>query len=115
MVYGPSGHSGITYNPIIGKPYCRAELYIGSADGAWNKSIYKELFRRKDELESAFGGSLDWQELPDRKGCRICVHYDHGLYEIELWDDIVLFLADNLANLMRVFKEPLDTAVKRSG
>jgi hypothetical protein len=113
---GASGHSGITFNPVINKDCARAELSLQTADRNRNKSIYRELIYKKDEIENAFGASLDWQELPDKKACRICVHFsDYGLTDEEHWDEIITFLADNLAKLITVFKIPLDTVVKRIG
>ena len=91
----------------------RAELWIGSSDERRNKRIFHKLFAKKDEIESAFGENLDWQELPDKKGCRVCVHFNtYGLTDEAHWDDIISFLADNLAKLIIVFKAPLDAAVK---
>ena len=112
-INGSSGHSGISFNPIVKMDGARAELWIATSDRDKNKSIFRELENQKDEIESVFGRELDWQELLDKKGCRVCVYFqDHGLTDEENWDEIILFLADNLKNLMTVFKTPLEAAVK---
>ena len=110
---GSSGHSGIVFSPCIKMGNARAELRIMTSDRDKNKSIYHELIDKKNEIESAFGGSLDWHELPDTNTCRVCVLFkSHGLADEEHWDEIISFLADNLAKLIAVFKEPLAYAVK---
>jgi len=67
----------------------------------------------QNEAESAFGGEFDWQELTEKRACRICAHFnDYGLIDEEHWDEIITFLADNLANLIKAFKAPLDVIMK---
>ena len=110
---GGSGHSGISFISTVKKDGARAEVWIATGDKDRNKGIYRELIDKKDSIESKFGGNLDWQELPDKKGCRICVHFqDYGLNDEEYWGEIILFLADNLAKLTAAFKAPLDAAMK---
>jgi len=110
---GASGHSGIFFTPVIKKNGAQAELWIGTADRNRNKDLFHKLIAKKHDIESKFGGKLDWQELPDKIGCRICVHFhSYGLYNEEHWDEVISFLADNLAKLITVFKIPLDAAVK---
>lgn len=108
---GASGHSGITFNPIIRIDGARAELYINTGDEKRNDSIYHDLKARQNEIEIAFGGGLDWQELPGKKACRISVHFhDYGLNDEDHWDEIINFLADNLLRLITVFKPMLDSS-----
>ena len=110
---GVSGYSGVNFNPVIKKDGARAELWIGTADRDRNKRLFHKLISRKNEIENDFGEKLDWQELPDKKGCRICVHFhSYGLHNEEHWDEVISFLADNLAKLIIVFKAPLEAAVK---
>ena len=112
---GASGHSGIGYVSVILMDGARAELTIATGDKNQNKSIYRNLEQRRKEIENSFGGELDWQELPDRKACRICVHFnEYGLTDEEHWDEIILFLADNLAKLRKAFKALLEAAVKEA-
>jgi len=110
---GASGHSGITFNPVIRMDCARAELYLDTGDRDRNKSIYHALLDKKDEIENAFGRNLDWQELPDKTACRICVHFPgYGLTDEDHWDEIIDLLADNIAKLITAFKAPLDAVLK---
>jgi hypothetical protein len=110
---GASGHSGISFNPIIRMDGARAELYINMSDEKRNKSIYLELEAKRNEIDNVFDGELDWQELPGKRACRISVHFQKsGLINEEHWDEPINFLADNIAKLMAVFKPLLDTIIK---
>jgi len=60
-----------------------------------------------------FSDTLDWQELPDRSACRICVCYqDYGMADEEHWGEIANFLVDNIALLEKSFKPLLDEIVR---
>ena len=112
-INGASGHSGISFLPVIRMHDARVYLWIATADKDKNKSIFRELENQKDEIERALGRELDWLELPEQKTCGVCVRFqDYGLTDEENWDAIVSFLADNLANFIKVFKAPLAAAVK---
>ena len=51
---------------------------MGKDSDARNKAALQALHEKKADIEQAFGGELDWQELPTRVGCRICVDLDGG-------------------------------------
>jgi len=105
---GASGHSGISYNPVIRLRDARAEIYIDLGDREQSKRIFHMLLAQKAELEGQFDGVLGWEELPDRRASRICTCYEgSGLTEREHWHTVIDFLADSLAELIRVFEEPL--------
>jgi len=116
-VTGASGHGGIGFTPVILKGGARAELFIGTNDRDRNKHIFRMLFNQKSEIEHEFGGKIDWQQLSEKKGCRICVHYnEYGLYDSEEhWADIIDFITGNITKLMNVFKERLDKVMKEIG
>ena len=48
----------------------RVELYIDSADGDTADAIFAALKTRQGELESKFGGPLEFEELPERRASR---------------------------------------------
>jgi len=52
----------------------RVELYIDTGNAEVNQRIFEELLNHKDEIEQAFGESLDWQALEGRRACRIAYH-----------------------------------------
>ena len=49
----------------------RCEIYIDVGDADSNTRIYKALHQDRQSIESAIGESLTWEELEDKKACRI--------------------------------------------
>jgi hypothetical protein len=80
----------------------QAELWIGHGPGqaARNKAAFRALVAQKEQIEAAFGGSLDWQELPEGEGCRIR-HVVDGGYKSpqEDWPKIHADLVDAMVRL----------------
>ncbi|MDD4476249.1 MAG: DUF4268 domain-containing protein [Eubacteriales bacterium] len=112
-ITGASGHSGVVFNPVIRMDGARAELYIDTGDEQRNISIYEKLKSKENDIVSSFPGELIWQDLPGKRACRICVQYhEYGLNNEEHWDEIIVWLADNVAALMKAFKPLLDVVVK---
>ena len=74
----------------------RAELYIDTGDGDHNLSIFHGLQQRQAEIEDRFGEPLEWQELPNRRACRIASYWpgditnenDHDTYISDIIDRI---------------------------
>lgn len=110
---GASGHSGVSFNPVILKDGARAEIYIDTGDEQRNISIYEKLKSKENDIETSFREVLDWQDLPGKRACRICVQYkDYGLKNEDHWNDIIDWLSNNIAELMKVFKPWLDDIMK---
>ena len=67
-------------NASVTEDRVRLECYIsmGKDSDTRNKAAFHALYEKKADIERAFGGELDWQELPTRIGCRICVDIDGG-------------------------------------
>ena len=112
-ITAPSGRAGISFVPTITRNNSRIDLYLDVGDKEKNKLIYSRLAEKKDGIESAFGESLDWHELRDKRASVITFNYrDHGLKDEEHWDEIISFMANNLKKLMEVFKEPIELAAR---
>jgi len=111
-LYGASGHSGVQYSAIIRFDGARVELYISTDDKAKNKAIFHKLKKLVEESGES-GNSFDWRELEDKKASCISLHYnEYGLDDDAHWDDVINFLADGIATLIKVFKPLLGEAVK---
>jgi Predicted nuclease of the RecB family len=109
---GASGRSGISYNPVIRMGDVRAEIYIDFGDKERNKQVFHCLLERKGEIEAQFGSALIWQELPERRASRIYTQYDiSGLADKAQWQSAIAFLAHSIAELLRVFRQPIDAAL----
>jgi hypothetical protein len=115
-VSGASGCSGVTFSPIILINGFRCDIYIGLEDKIKNKKIFNVLKDKKQQYETSCGINLDWQELPDKKGCRICIGNDSigGLIERDSWLAGANWLAENMKKLYDTFKKPIEEAVKQS-
>ena len=110
---GASGHSGIAYNCVILMDKARAEIYIDVGDKERNEHIFQKLHEQKTTYNSKFSSELNWQELPDKRACRISIYYnDSGLLDEEQWNHVIDFLAENIAKLKDVFKHPLEVAMR---
>ena len=61
------------FNYAIREHDGQAELYIDfdKTTGEGNKNFFDALFARKDEIEEAFGGPLQWERLNGKRACRI--------------------------------------------
>jgi len=77
-----AGMSGLAYNYAITKHEAYAELYIdcGKDSDADNLAIFKQLQNARGEIENVFGGALEWQELDNRRACRIRKTITEGGY-----------------------------------
>jgi len=64
-----AGKYGLGFNYIILQFEARVELYIdrGKESDEDNKAIFDELFSAKEEIETKFDGSLNWQRLVQQK------------------------------------------------
>jgi hypothetical protein len=51
--------------------WIRVEVYLG---GKFAKIWFAQLLTHKQEIETALCVSLEWQELPERQDCRICLY-----------------------------------------
>jgi hypothetical protein len=73
VISGSIGRSGFALLYSIRRQDSQVELWIGHGSGqtAKNKAAFKALEAQKPAIEKDFGGSLDWQELPEAEGCRI--------------------------------------------
>jgi hypothetical protein len=58
------------------KERLRHELYIDTGDADRNAELFSYFYGFKEELETAYGRSLSWEELPNRRACRIADYQD---------------------------------------
>lgn len=54
----------------------RHELYIDTGDSDRNMELFSYLRDRQDQIEAAYGRPLAWEELPNRRACRISDYKD---------------------------------------
>ena len=69
------------------------------------KDRFASLLTQKEHIESALGFELEWQELPDAKGCRIASYRQNSSIEDEArWDEYLKWVEQRLVAMDRVLR-----------
>ncbi|HWS99891.1 MAG TPA: DUF4268 domain-containing protein [Pyrinomonadaceae bacterium] len=70
---GSTGKRGLSYNYAVREDDAQAELYIDFGTGSDDKNlqVFNQLASQKENIEQVFGGELQWEDLPEKRGCRI--------------------------------------------
>jgi hypothetical protein len=76
-----------------------SELYIDSGEEEANLELLKRLESQRDAIESSFGGSLSWEELPGRRACRIAVYGEGDVLDRERHDAYIDWFFDTSMRL----------------
>jgi hypothetical protein len=104
------GRSGFGLNLSLTEERARVECYIrmGKDSDDRNKAAFNALKGQRQQIEAAFGGPLDWQDLPDRIGCRICKDFEGGWRTPETeWPTLQDRLIENATRLEKALKTPI--------
>lgn len=103
-----TGISFVAYNFTVSKTYVRVEIYMSRSVKEENKLIFDELYKRKKEIEHAFGKPLVWERLDKRKASRIKFQFDDvNIYQETNWPDITERLSDAMVHLYNSFNTPI--------
>jgi hypothetical protein len=81
---------GVVYSvnfPSGGK--MRYELYIDNGDESANSALFEALRSHEKEIEDAFGGPLSWEDLPNRRACRIAAYGEGDVVSVDDHDAYV--------------------------
>ncbi len=95
----PAGVSVANFVVIISGSTMRVEIYFSSSDANINFANFEKVFAQRVSIECAFGDSLDWDELPGRKACRISFSAAANVKNRDAWDTYAKWLLDNIDNL----------------
>jgi len=85
-------------------------LYIDTGDKNENEEIFDRLHKKKNEIETVFGGDLSWERLDTKRACRIAKYYDGGGYSDN--EDKWLKLQDRLIDAMILFHKAISPHLK---
>ncbi len=99
-----AGKSGLIYSYVIRKNDVNVELYIDQGPGSEedNKGIFDQLLAHRAKIEEAFGNTLDWQRLDNRRASRIKYNIPGGGYrDEERWPRIQDRMIDAMICLER--------------
>lgn len=102
------GRAGFSLSVILLRDEARVELFVRNGDEAQTLAAFRALEAQKTQIETAFGGSLDWHDLPGRLGCRVCKELEGGwnLPESE-WPEMQDRMIDALIRLDVAVRGPV--------
>ena len=103
------GKTGVGMNFAIqqNEKWVRVEIYLSGKNA---KARFAELRAHSTEIERALGEQLDWQELPERQDCRICLALrDADLWNESDWPRQHKWIVETAKSFHRVFRPYLAT------
>lgn len=102
-----AGKRGLTLNYSVIQTQSSVEVYIdrGRESEEENKTIFKELFKEKENIEKVYGKALDWQSLEGKRACRIKDVVEGGYRDAEeKWPDIHKNMIEKMIQLNKALK-----------
>lgn len=104
-----AGTSGLIYAYVIRIEDAHVELYIDRPDKDWNKRAFHFILDHKNQIEGSFGANMDWQDLPEKRACRIrYLISDYGLQDTEHWPDLQDRMIDVMIKFQKVMQPTID-------
>ena len=107
---GTSIRNGFHLNFVLTKHDSRVECYVdlGEDSDDRNLAALKALEEQRTAIETAFGDQLEWQELPDKRACRISKTLEGGWLTPEVeWPALQDRLVDQMARLEKALALPI--------
>lgn len=109
-VSASAGTSGLAFNYVVRRDSADIEFYIDTPDGDANKRMLRTLFEKKEAIEEAFGGSLEWDSKDGRRSCRIRQTFTQGGLRDEAdWNAVHDELTEGMARFEKALKPYLKT------
>ena len=106
--------NGLGYGFVANQKDVRVELYIDLGKGRENRqerneAIFDQLHAHKDEIEEAFGNSLDWERLDGKMACRIAKRFDRGgIQDEDQWPKIIAEAVDAMVGFERALQPHIE-------
>lgn len=95
-----AGVRGATYYVSYFKRGVTSEIYFEHPDAAVNQAWWQYFYDRREALESAYGGPLEFLDMPNRKGARISDHLPGAVITDEqAWGEHLAWMLDRQARL----------------
>ncbi|MDF3128237.1 DUF4268 domain-containing protein [Kiritimatiellaeota bacterium B1221] len=105
-----SGLANVSYNLVFNKNGARIDVYLSRASTEENTFIFDFLYEQKESIENAFGEPLEWQSLPGKKTCRICIEQMFDGHDPQNWKDMTQWFNEYLPKMEASFKKPIAQA-----
>ncbi|MFL5845302.1 MAG: DUF4268 domain-containing protein [Solirubrobacteraceae bacterium] len=106
-----SGRSGVHFLYTIRQEDSGAHLVFESSDAELNARNFEALAIEREQIESEFGGPLDWDRVEGRKRCFVGVTLEGGGYtaDRDRWPEIQQAMLDAMLRLDAVFRPRIQT------
>ena len=98
------GVYGVGLNICISYNYARVEIYIDTKDNEKNKRIFNFFESHKSTIENTYGSSLTWEQLPDKRACRIKDQRNYNCFNLDDKTEIFEFLCESSKKMNEAFK-----------
>ena len=85
----------------------RSELYLDFEDGDQVDRLFSALAAHKELIEATYGGPLTWEELPNRRACRITDYTNGDVIDGDAHDQYIDWFFDTGSRL----RAAIDAAV----
>lgn len=95
-----AGVPGAVYNSGFMRRGLISELYFEDPDPDANIRRFEQLLARRELIEEAYGGALEWDQMEGRKAARICEYFhDAQIENEEDWSQYLEWFLDRQARL----------------
>lgn len=95
------------WNYVVTRDQTRAVLYIDNGDFDDNKALFDHLFAQRAEIESAFGGPLQWRRLNGYRVSTIRFVVEGGWGDESNWLGVIKEVVDGMKRLYAATGEPV--------
>jgi hypothetical protein len=79
----------------------RSELYIDVGDAEENRELFSALYEDRATIEADYGHALHWEELPDRRACRVADYTSGDVKDEDASDVHIDWFFDSGARLRK--------------
>jgi hypothetical protein len=104
--------SGFALNYVVRRHDTHVELYIdgGQESDGVNRSRFADLHNKMEEIETGFGGPLEWEPLDIRRACRISRRMELGGWmDEEQWDAVIETMVDSMIRMESAMRPHLNS------
>jgi hypothetical protein len=101
----PAGVSTANYVMVFSKEGLRVEIYFSSPTAEINARNFDRVLAHQEEIEAAFGESLQWDRLEGRKGARIEYLRQGEIANEDSWSEYVDWFVQKAIRLRSAIDE----------
>lgn len=94
-----SGLSGVHYTMIFSRDEARVEFVFDRASKEQNKALFDRLFESREGIEKAFGATLTWRRMEEKKASIIAHAQPFDGYDKDTWPEMTAWLLDHIRRL----------------